>query len=264
MFQVSSKNNKKKILISLIVISCFSLLIFAYQDTSPVLFIKGVFQSIFESPRSFFYSLGKSERDEELLKMQKEVATLQAKLVDYELIKKDNEALRSQFDKSGETTKSMTFAKIVGFIGENQQPNELIINAGRAQGVVNGLTVISGEYFVGRVEEASENYSSVMTLYNPKFQVLAKLPVTNANGIVIGRGDLVLFDGVVITDKLIKDGIVVTKGEVDKNGIGIMPDIMIGKIESISKKDAAPFQNAQLKPLVNYSKLTSVFIITKM
>lgn len=264
MFQISPKNNKKKIFITLIVLGFVSTIIFVYKDTQPITFFRGTFQSIFESPRAFLYSLGKAEKDERVVKLQKEIEELQGKLVDYDLVKKDNEALRSQFDKSGETTRSMTVARIVGFLGENQQPNELIINAGRAQGVVNGLTVVAGEYLVGKIDEASDNYSSVITPYNPKFQVLAKLPQTGANGIIIGRGDLVLFDGVVITDELQEGGIVVTKGEVDKNGIGVVPDIMAGKIESISKRETAPFQNAQLKPLVDYAKLTNVFIITKM
>lgn len=264
MFTSSSKNQKRKIVVTLLALGLITFLIYFLQNTAPIKFAKGVIQTFFETPRSIIYNLGKNEREDEVEKLKKEIENLQKRLVDYDSIRRDNEALRSQFDLSGETTRSLTNAKIIGFLGENKNPHELIINVGRNQGILNGMTVISGEYLVGKVVSASENYSSVMTPFNPKFQVLARLSETDANGLVVGRSDLLLFEGVVITDELKEGGLVVTKGEVDRNGIGVVPDIIVGKISSISKNETAPFQNAQLEPLVNYSRLSNVFIITRM
>ena len=143
-------------------------------------------------------------------------------------------------------------------------PSELIINAGIRDGVKKGMTVIFQKYLIGKIESLSQNYSVVITPINPHFKVLAKLPETNANGILIGKNDFMIFDGVVITDTLKKDGIVVTKGEVDQKGIGIFPDIILGKISSISKNETSPFQSAEVVPIIDYSKLIDVFIIAQM
>ncbi len=264
MINSTAKNQKKKIIVTLIVIGFIAVLIFVYRKSPPVVFFEGIVQSVFSAPKSFFYSLGKNKREDEVKILEEKVKKLEQKLVDFDLTKKDNEALRSQFASSGETTQSLTSAKIIGFLGENQKPAEFIINAGLREGVAKGMTVVFEKYLVGKVEEATSNYSVVMTPFSSRFQVLAKLDETGANGIVIGRGDLLLFDGVLITDILKKDGVITTKGEVDKNGIGVLPDMIIGKITSISKRETAPFQSAQLSPMLDYTKLTNVFVITKM
>jgi cell shape-determining protein MreC len=126
------------------------------------------------------------------------------------------------------------------------------------------MTVIFQKYFIGKVDSVSRNYSVVITPYNSKLRVLAKYPETNANGIVVGQNDFMLFDGVVITDQLKKDGIIVTKGEVDRTGVGVVPDMIIGKIVSISKNETAPFQSAEIAPMVKYSTLSNVFVIAQM
>ncbi len=260
----SPKSQKKKIIVTLIIISALSLIVFVYRSSPPVVFIQGVLQSIFNAPKSYMYSLGKSERNDRENQLNKKIRSLEQQIVKYHIMEKDNEALKSQFTVSGETTQSMVAAKIIGVQGENQKPHTFTINAGKSEGLQKNMTVIFEKYLVGKIEEVSEHFSVVVTPYNPKFQVLAKLVETNANGIVLGRSDLMLFDGVLITDQLKKGGIVVTKGEVDRNGIGVIPDIILGKISSISKRETAPFQSAQLEPVINYQKLTNVFVISKM
>lgn len=264
MFNSAQKHHKKKLIITLILIGIVSVLVFVYKDSKPIAFLQGAFQSFFEKPRSFVYAIGRGEEKNEVEKLNKRIKELEQKLVEFETVKKDNEALRNQFNENGETTQSLATAKIIGFLGENQKPHELVINAGKSKGIEKGMTVIFNKYLIGKVETVTQNFSNVITPFNPKFQVLAKLTDTNANGIVVGRSDLLLFDGVLITDQLKEGGIVTTKGEVDKEGIGVVPDIIIGKISSISKRETAPFQSAQLVPLVDFSKLTTVFVITKM
>ena len=168
------------------------------------------------------------------------------------------------FVTSGGTTQSLVAAKIIGFQGNGKIPSQFIINAGKKEGLKEGMSVIFGKYLVGKIVTVGQNYSVVTTPFSEKFKVLAKLPETNANGIILGRSDLLLFDGVVITDTLKKDGIIVTKGEVDSSGIGVVPDLIIGKITSISKNETSPFQSAEVMPVIEYPKLIDVFVISQM
>jgi len=58
--------------------------------------------------------------------------------------------------------------------------------------------------------------------------------------------------------------VILTKGEVGSDGIGVVPDLIIGKITSISKNETSPFQSAEVMPVIDFSKLTNVFIIAQM
>lgn len=260
----TAKSQRKKIIITISVLSFVSLVILFYKNTPPVLFFEGIVQNIFSAPKSFLYELGKKSTDKKVAELTKRNQELEAKLVDYQLLKQDNDALKNQFVTSGQTTQSIVAAKIIGFQGNGKIPSQFIVNVGVKNGIKEGMSVIYGKYLVGKIITVSQNYSVVITPFSEMFKVLAKLPDTNANGIILGRSDLMLFDGVVITDTLKKDGIIVTKGEVDNKGIGVVPDLIIGKITSISKNETSPFQSAEVTPLIEYPKLIDVFVISQM
>lgn len=264
MQSISTKFQRKKIVITITVLIFLAILIFINRYSKPILFLEGVVQSIFVVPKSVLYSLGKKENDSRIILLTKKNRELEQKLVDYQIIRNDNNALRSQFNISSETSQNLVATKIIGFQGESKLPSEFIINAGKRAGLKKGMTVIFEKYLIGKVETVGQNFSVVTTPVSPKFRVLAKLPETNANGLLIGRSDFMLFDGVVITDTLKNNGIIVTKGEVGKDGIGVVPDMIIGKITSISKNETSPFQSAEIMPIVDYSKLTNVFVISQM
>jgi cell shape-determining protein MreC len=58
-----------------------------------------------------------------------------------------------------------------------------------------------------------------------------------------------------------KNELVLTKGDVDIDGTGIPADLVIGKIQSIEKVPTAIFQRAEVKSLINLTKLSVVFIV---
>lgn len=260
----SSKFQRKKIVIGIFVFALLSLTVFVFHNSKPVLFFQGFIQSAFSVPKNVLYSLGKNERDSKIYSLTQKNLKLEQKMADYALLKSENEALKSQFSISTDTSQNLISAKIIGFQGSSKNPTNLIINAGLKDKVKIGMAVIFERYLIGKIDTVSQDYSVVMTTLNPQFRVLAKLPETNANGIILGRNDFMFLDGVVITDTLKKDGIIVTKGEVDDKGIGVLPDLIIGKISSIFKNETAPFQNAEVIPIIDYSKLTNVFLISQM
>lgn len=259
----SQKSQNKKILITIAAFLFLAVVVVLNKDSFPVKFIQGLSQTLFSIPKSTIYAVGKSESNNDP-KLLKKIKDLEKKIVDYELLKQDNIALKSQFLVSGDTSQNLIAAKIIGIQGSHKNPVELIINAGEKSGVKKGMTVEFEKYFVGKVEKVTSQYSVILTPYNSNLRVLAKYPKSNASGIVFGQKDFILFDGVIITDTLEKDGIIVTKGEVDKNGVGIVPDLLIGKISSISKNETAPFQSAEIESLVDFSKLSNVFVVSQM
>lgn len=258
--EAPNRFTKRKVIILLVTFILLSLIVYLYAQSPIAKNLQGVVQGVFSKPKEFIYSLRHSEEKESDIK--KENKKLSEKLVNYELMKRENDALKSQFDISSDYSQGLVGAKIVGFLGERALPTAFVINAGEDQKIQKGMPVISDKYLVGKIEKVSKKYSVVITPLNPNFSTLAKLPETGAQGILVGSEEFMVFDRVVITDNLEEGGIIVTKGEVKENGIGILPDIIIGKIKSISKNETSPFQSAQVLPIINYSRLLTVFIIT--
>lgn len=260
-----NKSSKQKTIYSLIIFLCLSGLIYFFRNLPPIIFIEGQMQSVFSFPRSYIYGLSKKDDSmDAILKMQKEIISLNRKVTDYELLIRENEALKSQFENSGNISQSLLTAKILGFTGSNKLPETLVINVGQKNGIKKGMAVIFQKNLIGKISVVSQNFSVVDTVLNLNFQALAKLPATNANGILGGKKDFMLFDRIMITDTLQKNADVVTKGEVNDAGIGIFPDLIIGKITSISKKETSPFQSAEVLPIIDLSRLTDVFVIVSL
>ena len=69
------------------------------------------------------------------------------------------------------------------------------------------------------------------------------------------------FQNFVLSDKFEKGDVVVTKGNIDEQGNGIPPDLIVGKIISVHKNPSALFQTAEIESLVNVSRLDTVFIL---
>lgn len=254
----------RKINLTLVIFLFLSLLILLVLPISP---FEGLIQKTFSKPLTSLYRIKiglpfSGSENAEIAKLKDENRKLQEKMADYEKIKKDNQALRSQFENSDFKSQNLVSAEVVGFAGKYSSPSFLIINKGNADGVKKGAAVISGKNLVGRIEKTSEHFSQIILPTNENFSILGKDASTGAVGVIKGAGDFILLDNVVITDNLQKDDMILTKGELDNSGVGIPSDIIVGKINSINKTENKPFQNAKIESLIDYSKLEIVFVIT--
>ena len=115
---------------------------------------------------------------------------------------------------------------------------------------------------MGKISEVNYGFSKVSLLTNSSFSTTAKDLSTNAMGVAKGQGggELIL-DNVVLSQDLKVGDLIVTKGDMDISGIGILPNLIIGKISSINKNPSSLFQIAKVKTLVNFSDLSKVFIV---
>ena len=181
---LKNKSSKQKAIYSLVIFLCLSLFIYFFRNSPPSLFIEGQMQSVFSSPRASLYRFFKKEDSMDVvLKMQKEIILLNRKVADYDLLIRENEALKSQFESSGNISQSLVAAKILGFTGSNKLPETLVINVGQKSQIKKGMAVIFQNNLIGKISAVSQNFSVVDTVLNSNFKALAKLPATNAYGI---------------------------------------------------------------------------------
>lgn len=220
--------------------------------------------SLLSSPRSILYSYANaSGKPSEIDILKAENAKLLERLSEMNALKKDNEALRSQFQETIISPQKLLPAKIVGFSGQINNPTTLILDQGTRSGVKKGMAVISKQNLVGIIGDTSSWDSELILPTSKRFSALAVTSTKNTPGIINGEEDFILLTHVVITDTLSKNDLVVTRGGKDKNGVGIPESLTIGKIVTVQKSETQPFQSAVIKSLVNFKKLTTVFVVTQ-
>ena len=250
----SMRKKQTSILLMLLVLAS---LIFFYRNSSFISSVTSFFQNTFSNTRAIVFSTTVDAES----KLQEENRKLSEKLSELEVLERENIALRSQFEESTSAQFKLIPAKIVGYKGRGVY-NFFIINAGINQGIESGMAVIVGNTLIGTIHKTSQNISEVRTILHPEFSTIVKYPTTNARGIIRGFNSYMIMENVLITVTLEKDGIVVTMGEVNSNNIGIPSDLSVGKIDSIERIDTASFQTAQVEPLVDYSQISNVFVIS--
>lgn len=191
---------------------------------------------------------------------------LTKKLVDQSKLIADNRALRDQFQIQNPKSTNLIEADVIGapaFIPGISVPETLILNRGASDGVKAGQAVVYQDNLIGKVAEVFAFSSSVILVNNTSVSFTAKSLETQSQGVVKGQGggDMIL-DNVLLTDNLKKQDTVLTKGDVNAKGSGFPPDLVVGKIVSVSKNPSDLFQKADIKSLINFSKLTKVFVIS--
>lgn len=249
----------KSRLIPLTIFLIFSVLLFVFSKNISYPF--EYLGSLLVAPRAVLYSSAHAAgKPSETDLLQEENTKLRTQLVNLTAIKNDNAALRSQFQDTVVPPQSLLPAKIIGFQGNLETPTVFILDQGGNSGIKTGQAVILGHILVGKIGMVTPFTAEVLLSTNKNFSTLGSTG-NNSSGIINGQEDFILLNNVVITDTLIKNGTVVTKGEEDKNGIGIPPNLLVGKIISVSKSESEPFQSAIVKPLISFNKLTTVFVI---
>jgi rod shape-determining protein MreC len=199
--------------------------------------------------------------DAKIKELRDENLKLLSSLGFFEKLKKENQALSDQFQISYPKSSNLLRADVVGapdFVPGVSVPNIFILNKGEKDNVEKGYSVVIKDNLVGIISQVSENLSKVDTVNNPAFSFTAKTE-NGAAGLIIG-GSILTLDRILLSENLVKGDLVVTKGDVNSDGIGILPDLIVGKITSVEKNPSDLFQKAKVESFVNFANLSSVFI----
>lgn len=206
--------------------------------------------------------------DSSYKKLLLENESLKAKLSDQNKILSENKALRDQFEVGYPSPETLLPASVIGspnFIPGVSFPTAFIIDRGVKDKVTLGDPVVIGSNLIGVVSKVSQNISKV-DLISGNISFTAKTVPNNltekeAIGVVRGAGkENLVLDNVILSEVLKVGQTVVTKGDQGELGHGIPPNLIVGTIVSIDKKENAIFQKASVKPLVDYTRISTVFV----
>jgi len=200
----------------------------------------------------------------EIRKLKQENLAYVSKLVDQEKLQKENAALLSQFQTKDLQTLSLLPAQIVGasgFVPGITTPSNFILDKGARDNVNVGDSVVLENNLVGKIVKVSSYLSKADLITNTSVSFTAKT-LNGAIGVIKGAGeDKMALDNVLLSENINKEDLVLTKGDIQSDGRGIPPDLIVGKIQSIEKIPTAIFQRAEVKSFINFTKISTVFVV---
>jgi rod shape-determining protein MreC len=135
----------------------------------------------------------------------------------------------------------------------------LTIDLGAQHGIEPGMPVVTERGLVGRIHKVGPNSSTVLLITDPSSGVPALLQRNRLVGVVSGRAgsDPVL-------DYVPQEGDVSTGDLVITSGLGgsFPKNLVIGQVVEVRQRDYEMFQQAVLRPTVNFDRLEFVLVIT--
>jgi len=210
----------------------------------------------------------------ELAKLREEHTLLLERVSAYERLERDsvelnreNLRLKEQLGFSQNLDYVHIPAKFIGRDPDNLF-SALVINKGRHSGLEKNMAVIAwqggSQALVGKVIRVRTYESLVMPLYDSSLLVSSRFSDSRYEGITEGQGGSesplrMRFIPKRARDEISRGDLVITSG---MGGI-YPPDINIGRVSSVIYHEHELSMEAELEPLIDFSRLEYVFVIKK-
>lgn len=191
--------------------------------------------------------------------LESQVSKLQAQVVQLQNSVSEADALAALVNFSRTSPENSYTAASV--IGRDPSPflRYIILDKGSNNGLRRGMPVVTDQGLVGRVDAVINSASRVQLITDSSSVVNIRLEKAKKEALLSGTvsGDLVLEQ--VTQDVNLEAGdLVLTSG---LSG-GFPADIIVGQILNSRKRDSDLFQQAVIQPVVDFTKLKIVLIIT--
>jgi len=175
----------------------------------------------------------------------------------------ENETLRRLLDfTQANPTHSYKAAEVKGRVIGRDPSNflsYLIVDVGSQQGIERGMPVVTERGLVGRITEVGSNWAKVMLIIDPSSSVNALIQNSRATGVVEGRvGGGLVMKYIPQADTVNVNDIVLTSGL----GGNFPKALIIGQVTAVHQRDIEMFQQAVIRPTVDFNNLEIVLVIT--
>lgn len=217
--------------------------------TTPVQF--GIYRFYQESNNTFgflaFWKSGYKEiaylkqRNQELLVLAQKV----------EKMSEENAILKNQFAQTPQIAEQLLPARVIGL------NRYLFLDKGEKDKVKMGQTVLLSSFLVGKISKVSFRQSRVLLPTDPGSKITVISSHNRSKGILLGDyGTGLTLNSVLQADQLDVEETLETWGAED-----FPSGLLVGKIISSSSKESELFKTAKVAPLLDYNKLTTVFVL---
>ncbi len=193
------------------------------------------------------------------LEQEAEISQLQTEIIQLQQQINETKVLYALLDFARENPENQYIACSV--IGRDPSPflRYIIINHGSDEGIRRGMPVVTQNGLVGTIDAVTAGAARVLLINDPGSVVNVILETTKTEVTMAGSvtGDIDI--------SFIPQDLQVAPGEVVlTSGLGgkYPGNIMIGQITSVQQENNALFQNATVQPVVDFTNLSVVLVIT--
>ncbi len=234
---------------------------------NPLTSVAARFTGILEGVRRF------EALQTENAELREEIARLSVENLRLTEAASENERLRAALAfKEANPTLKMLGADVIERGAPGLKPGQVIsrdpspylamltLNLGQRDGVRDGMPVVTAQGLVGRLTRVGDRTSRVLLLTDTASSVNAMLMRSRATGVVQGIADgrLVL--------RFVEQGADLKVGDiVMTSGLGgaFPPGQPIGQVTKVRQQDIELFQEADVRPIVNFGQLEQVLVVTQ-
>ncbi len=178
-------------------------------------------------------------------------------------VERENQLLREMLDfaqsRPGlELRGAQIVARVIGQESNNFL-NYIMLDLGQRHGVEVGMPVVTDQGLVGRISEVTDTTSKVLLITDTGSSVNAMLQSSRLPGVLRGSpgGDLIM--------DFIPQGAIFSVGEVVlTSGLGgrFPKGIPVGQVIEIRQRDIEVFQQAVVRPTVDFDSLEVAMVVT--
>jgi rod shape-determining protein MreC len=183
---------------------------------------------------------------------------LRRQVVELNAAAKENASLRAALNFEKKSGHQMVAAQVIG-VGPDGFSRTMEIDRGTADGIQVGMIVMTGAGLLGRVREAGPHAANVQTLADPQSRVNVYLATSGLQGTVSGGPTALQLE---IQHTL---GVVASNGEwalTSGVGGGYPRGLVVGEVASVTHRDSATTDVAQVAWVNDPTSVTFVLVIT--
>lgn len=239
-----------------------SVLIFLLDGRGYLNGVKGVVQIVTLPVQYSFFAAGQNIRngfsfltfwksgENRIKNLELRIMELAAAKNEAERLKKENKELKKQLGVNIFKDRVLSPVTVLGF------DRYLQIGAGINDGAKEGMTVVYLDNLVGKIIRTTLRSSFVMLPTDPQSKIPVK--IDNSRGLVSGQFNFSeILDRVGQNEEINTDDLILTSGEAEN----FPADLVVGKVDKIISQQTDIFKKATVKLILNYSDLTTVFVI---
>jgi len=172
-------------------------------------------------------------------------------------LKVENDALRSLIGLKVREQHETVAAKVIGY-SNGSWYSEVILNAGKIDGVQEDMAVVDEKGLIGTVVFASDKSCRVRLLYDPNTSIGARVLSSRNLGIIEGSQENKVFLDYYPDEEMIFKGDTIITSEYSE----LVPaEILIGEVKSIIEEEGQAYRTIEIDPFVDFSSLEYVMII---
>lgn len=254
--------------VPLFLLLVLSLTLMTYQSNKGIIAPFGFTGTFLASLNELVHSLSTSVKepfrkvmlkDAENAQLRSEISKLTMEQQKYRDIFFENRRLREILALREKERRYITTARIISK-GLDRWSNAVVIEKGKRDGVAKDMAAITPSGLVGKVSMAADAYAQVLLINDINSSASVRVQETRREAVLAGTGGRRCILKYIPFEEEIKEGeVVVTSGFDD-----LFPaEVPVGYISRVTKKGTSIFQEVEVTPFQDLTKLDEVIIVRR-